>query len=539
MQQPIVSFKRALLVAGCITAILPSALLACSPLGIDLSIEKAGPAKARPGETITYNFRLRKTFGALNHIYMIDTLPSDLTYVSDDAQHFPPIPGDKPCSMKLSTLECHFYQPPDKQVAIDSIFSVQMKISESAQCGSVIKNSVRVFPIKSEFERTPNDNVSETSTTILCDAPKTTNLTVEKTGQTSVKRGENISYTVTAKNVGEVEAKDVKITDTLPVGTTFVSSTLTSGTCIANGQIVTCTLGTLPVGGSVPIAIVVKTDPGMQCGPIKNVATISGTPDSNVSDNTAAYDTNVTDCTVPTTDISVTKSGPATVNKGGAITYTVVATNLGDVAANSVVVTDTLPANVTFLSSTSTSGTCSANGQILTCQLGTLAAKASVTMTITVQTNDQTPCSVIRNNVSISGTPNSNTTNDYAYADTSIICQSTPPPPPPLTPPPPPPPVYLPPPPYYAPPPYQPPIYTPPPQIIYQPPVAPPPSIVYPITGTHDGRMYTAVTDFSSIRESVARTAPSSATESPIGLLTALLSATGLVVYIQRKLVSF
>jgi len=58
-------------------------------------------------------------------------------------------------------------------------------------------------------------------------------------------------------------------------------------------------------------------------------------------------------------DLSVTKSGPASINVGATFAYTIVVTNTGGSNATGVVVTDALPAQVTFVSATSTQGTCS------------------------------------------------------------------------------------------------------------------------------------------------------------------------------------
>ena len=85
-------------------------------------------------------------------------------------------------------------------------------------------------------------------------------------------------------------------------------------------------------------------------------------------------------CTAPvaSADLSLTKSGaPDPVTVGDTVTYTVVVTNGGPDAATGVTVTDTLPAEVTFVSATATQGTCSGTTTV-SCALGTLANGASV-----------------------------------------------------------------------------------------------------------------------------------------------------------------
>ena len=88
----------------------------------------------------------------------------------------------------------------------------------------------------------------------------------------------------------------------------------------------------------------------------------------------------------PTIDLQIQKTdSPNPVNVGGTLTYTLTARNNGPSTATQVVITDSLPATVTYLSSSSTQGTCSRSGQVVTCAIGTMAAGATVTVTIRVR----------------------------------------------------------------------------------------------------------------------------------------------------------
>ena len=63
-------------------------------------------------------------------------------------------------------------------------------------------------------------------------------------------------------------------------------------------------------------------------------------------------------------DLAVTKTGlPDPVLVGSNLTYTVTVTNNGPNNASNVMVTDTLPANVTFVSATPSQGTCAQIGR--------------------------------------------------------------------------------------------------------------------------------------------------------------------------------
>src|SRR4051794_26608190 len=75
------------------------------------------------------------------------------------------------------------------------------------------------------------------------------------------------------------------------------------------------------------------------------------------------------------TDLKVTKTdGPDPVSLGSTLTYTIQVENLGPDGATGVVVTDTLPKEVDFVSATSTQGKCTAKGNKVTCEIGAMPA---------------------------------------------------------------------------------------------------------------------------------------------------------------------
>lgn len=83
-------------------------------------------------------------------------------------------------------------------------------------------------------------------------------------------------------------------------------------------------------------------------------------------------------------DVAVTQTdSPDPVIVGNNLTYTVTVTNRGVLNATGVVLTDTLPANVNFVSSVANQGSCSGSS-IVICDLSDLAAHATATVTIVV-----------------------------------------------------------------------------------------------------------------------------------------------------------
>jgi len=67
------------------------------------------------------------------------------------------------------------------------------------------------------------------------------------------------------------------------------------------------------------------------------------------------------------------------------MTYTITVKNNSSALATGVLVTDTMPAGVTFVSAASDQGSCTRSGSTVTCRITSLAASASATMTVVLQ----------------------------------------------------------------------------------------------------------------------------------------------------------
>ena len=95
-------------------------------------------------------------------------------------------------------------------------------------------------------------------------------ITVEGTATTQVNAGNNITYTLNYTNGGGASATGVVITFSTPTGTTFLGTNAPGATCTtpsvgATGT-VTCTLATVPAGGSGNITVSVNVPSGTSAG---------------------------------------------------------------------------------------------------------------------------------------------------------------------------------------------------------------------------------------------------------------------------------
>lgn len=154
-------------------------------------------------------------------------------------------------------------------------------------------------------------------------------------------------------------------------------------------------------------------------------------PESTGLSTTGEYDVSVTlygnDTTgldfgfiTESADLAVTKTvNNETPNEDETITYTIVATNNGPDAATGVVVNDTLPAGVSFVSYSASTGTYA--GGVWT--IGALAASSSETLTITVTVDSGTLGDTIINTVTIEGNETDpNTDNNKSAELLDVVC---------------------------------------------------------------------------------------------------------------------
>ena len=127
-------------------------------------------------------------------------------------------------------------------------------------------------------------------------------------------------------------------------------------------------------------------------------------------------------------DLGIIKSAPPTVGPGGQIDYTLGITNSGPDSASNVIVTDTLPSGVTFVSAGGSGWTCSQSSGVVKCLTASLAAGSLSNIRITVVANQDSGCNTIITNTAevSSATSDPNTSNNRSTAETVVECQPLP-----------------------------------------------------------------------------------------------------------------
>ncbi|MGY8905512.1 MAG: beta strand repeat-containing protein [Burkholderiales bacterium] len=185
-------------------------------------------------------------------------------------------------------------------------------------------------------------------------APVGTDLSIVKTGQTTLVAGDTATYTLQVLNAGPTVATNLTVTDILPAGLTLLSASVQPANAL-NLNIsptgLVATTASFALGG-VTVTLTVRVDASLAGTTVTNAASVAST----VTDTSTANNTSTFASRVLGTDLALNKTGPATVTAGGFATYTLVVTNAGPSTARNVTVTDILRDGATLVSASVLSG---------------------------------------------------------------------------------------------------------------------------------------------------------------------------------------
>jgi uncharacterized repeat protein (TIGR01451 family) len=395
----------ALLLALGLALILP-APAAAGTASADLSVTKVDtPDPVSPGANLTYTITVTNNGPSdAASVTFSDTLPAGTTFVSFS------FPGGWSCSTPAvgatGMVSCSI----DPLAVGNAVFTLVVTVDPSVD--TEITNVAAASSTTPDPE--PENEVGIATTAVATSA----DLSVTKVDTPDpVAAGTNLTYTITVTNAGPDNAANVLLSDTLPAGTTFQSlsapwSCSTPG--VGNSGSIDCSNPSFAPGSAV-FTLTVGVDSGVANGTVLTnpVAVTSATTDPNPGNESASADTTVTNSVV----ISATKTVSGQFIPGGSVTYTVVLTNTSglDQADNpGAELTDVLPAQLTLVSASATSGTAVATVATNTVTWdGPIAAGASVTITIQATVKPDVPAgTTVSNQGTVSYDANGDGTNE-------------------------------------------------------------------------------------------------------------------------------
>ncbi len=236
--------------------------------------------------------------------------------------------------------------------------------------------------------------------------------------------GANVTFTLTVANSGPSTAPGVIVSSVLPAGFTFVSSTPSQGNYVSStGR---WNVGTIAIDGTATLQIIARVDNSTaKTVNAEVVASDRFDPDSTPGNNIATEDDQATvQITPQRVDLSLAMTAsPIRANVGQNVSYTLTLSNGGPDAATGIVVRDTLPQGLTFVSAAPSAGTFdSANGTWSVPSLGTGSAA-----TLTLVATYDVPRQIINtaevtavDQFDTDSTPNNNATNEDDQASVQI-----------------------------------------------------------------------------------------------------------------------
>ncbi len=209
-------------------------------------------------------------------------------------------------------------------------------------------------------------------------------LTISKSASPlNAQPGDTVTYTISYSNDSPVSASGVTLTDVLPSGLDYVTSSASGGAGFdAGSETLSWNIGSLASGSATVTETfqATVTDPYSGTVPLVNTATI----DSNETVPANASASIFID--TPRPNLILEKSASAAlIDPGAAVTFTLSYANTGTGTANNVTLTDTVPAGFTFDSATA-SGTETAG--VVSWTIGDLLAAGSGSVTVTMLADD-------------------------------------------------------------------------------------------------------------------------------------------------------
>ena len=197
-----------------------------------LQVTKAGPSTVALGSEATYSIQvLSGGTGANTQIRLIDTIPAGMSFVSSNPQG---TQTGNQLAFELGTLNQ------------GDLATVQVVLR--ADAAGVHENTVTAT--SAEGGSAGDSAITQVVQPVLG---------VTKTGPDTVLIGSNVDYTITISNVGDGDALNATITDTLPLGMQYVGSNPVGA---VDGQTVTWNVGTLAPGASSTVTLTVRATEG-------------------------------------------------------------------------------------------------------------------------------------------------------------------------------------------------------------------------------------------------------------------------------------
>jgi uncharacterized repeat protein (TIGR01451 family) len=364
----------------------------------DLSVSNAAsPNPVTPGNNITYTQVVTNTgSAAATTATYFDTVPANTTFQSFT------FPAGWSCVTPAvggtGNVTC---TNPSVAAGSTGNFQLQVKVNVGVAGGTVITDTVTMGATN---DANAGNNSATVTDLVATAAQADVSLSTSTSPSGFVLAGDNLTYTETIANNGPATATGLTFTMSTPANTTFQAIQVPAGwsctTPIVGGTgAINCTNPSLAAASVSNINLILNVNAATADG---TTITANATVTSASSDPSAANNSTTTNTVVNAkVNLSVTNSGaPSPVNAGANITYTQTVTNSGPANAATVVFSEAVPTNTTFVSAVTPVGwSCTlpvvgGTGNI-TCNIATLAPNTTANFQVVVKVTAGTAAGTI------------------------------------------------------------------------------------------------------------------------------------------------
>lgn len=371
----------------------------------DVRVSKGASGEAIPGQDFSYFISYgNQGQTAAHQVILTDTLPNGMTYVFDNSGITPVVSGGE-VAWNLGTVYTN----------TSFGFDLVVHIPSTATVGTQLSNRMDIRTSDQETDYS-NNVFTHTITTM----PPKPDLHVSKGASGDAVAGQDFSYFVAYGNQGSATANSVILTDTLPNGVTYVSDNSGITSTISSGR-VAWNLGSVPVNTAVGFDMAVHIDSSVGVGTqLTNTLNISTSSEEGDTNNNSFMHVVTTVPARP--DLRVSKGAIGDAVAGQDLNYFIVCNNQGSATASNVFLTDTLPANVTYVSDDS-GLTHSLIGTEVIWNLGTLSPGASFGFNLTAHIASTVTVGTLLTNTVTTATSLEESdydNNSFAYAVTTV-----------------------------------------------------------------------------------------------------------------------
>lgn len=347
-------------------------------VSIDLEVAKtADVATVGAGDLITYDLEVCNSGnGNATGVVLSETVPQHTTFeVAGSSPGWScgnGAPAGTLCTLALGTIPAGSCGGGGGGVLVEGssvVRTFRVRVVSPIPSGvTQIHNAVAVFGDQPDED--PSDDTDEDDRPVV--EPLDLQI-VKSDGGASTAPGGGVSYVLDISNQSLRSATGVTVSETVPANTTFNAGASSPGWSCANGAPAgsPCMLaiGALPgAGGSTSRVFAVVVDSPLPGGTtsIDNTATVTDDgingPDANAADNTASDSTPV-DAGATSVDLVIDKDdGGISTTPASVVPYVLTYSNVGNIGATGVILTETVPANATFNLPGSSPGWSCANG---------------------------------------------------------------------------------------------------------------------------------------------------------------------------------